>query len=519
MKPDLSKIPPNPGCYFFKNSSGKIIYIGKAKNLRKRVKSYFQKNDHDTKTSILITHIYDIDFLVTDTEVEALILENNLIKKHKPKYNIDLKDSKKYAYIKIIDEEFPRLVTARKIDENEKGIYFGPFTSGTNRDHILYLMKRIFRLRTCKKLPKRTCLRHHIGLCDAPCVNLISKEDYDENIKAIKLVLSGKIGKLIRSLKKQMKNDSKEKNYEKALIIRDQITALHDLLERQKMQREKKYNEDIINFKVKDDMVYLMLFNVSQGTILNKQEFTFDYTLDFFEEFLLQYYSNNDIPKVLILPEDISDSLKKYLHKMRGWKMIFDVPKIGEKKQLLELILKNIDLTFFTDLKQLEELKSHLNLAKPPFVIECFDVSHLGGTNLVASMIQFRNAVPDKTNYRRFKVKSFEGNDDTRAMKEVVFRRYYKLKKESLKFPDLIVIDGGKGQLSSALGALRELEVKIPIISLAKRDEEIFVPGNPDPIKLSKKNEGLKLLQKIRDEAHRFANSYNRLLRVKMVRE
>jgi excinuclease ABC subunit C len=511
MKIDLKNLPNNPGCYLFKNKNKEILYIGKAKNLKKRVSSYFQKKNLDTKTIFLVSHIETLDFIVTDNEVEALILENNLIKKHKPKYNIDLKDSKRYAYIEITNEDYPRIVIAR--NNEGKGTYFGPFTSGISRDHILYTLKKTFRLRTCKRFPKRACLRHSIGLCDAPCVNLISKIDYDKKISAIKMILSGKTKELITRLKKQMKIASKNENYEKAIEYRNQIDSLINLSEKQKMERGKKYNEDIINYTIKKDQVYLMLFNIDRGTIINKQEFIFKKSQEFFSEFLLQYYSSNNIPGEIIIPEKIEEIFKEYLENIKKSKVKINIPKRGEKKELLKLVKKNIELTFFSNSEKLEELQKQINLEDTPHIIECFDISHLGGTNLVGSMVQFRNAIPYKTNYRKFKIRSFKGIDDTRAMAEVVFRRYSHLKEINGTMPDLIVIDGGRGQLNYALKELKKLNLKIPIISLAKRLEEVFTPEKSESIIINKKSSALKLLQNLRDEAHRFAINYNKLLR------
>jgi excinuclease ABC subunit C len=515
LKQKLSQLPNNPGCYIFKNSKNQIIYIGKAKELKKRVSSYFSNKNHDPKTKALVENIKDIDFIVTNNEVEALILENNLIKKYNPKYNIDLKDSKRYAYIEITKEDFPRILIARK--KTESSDYFGPFVSGTNRDHIVYALKRGFKLRTCKKFPKKPCLRYHIGLCNAPCTDLISKKDYNEKIQAIKGILKGNTNLIIKKTKQKMKKNATEKNYEKAIEYREQLRALEDLKERQRMERNKTFNEDIINYIIKNNKVYLMLFNVYKGTLINKQEFVFDYNPDFFEEFLIQYYSDNIIPKEIITPNEINPSIKIFLEKKRKRNVILHQPKIGDKKNLLDLITKNIEIIFFGNLKKLEDLKKDLNLQETPNVIECFDISHLSGTSSVGSMIQLRNGEFDKSNYRKFKIKSFSGIDDTRSLAEIVYRRYYRIVKENLELPDLIVIDGGKAQLNFTVKELKKLGIKVPIISLAKKFEEIYTIDKSEPLKLSHKTNTIKILQKVRDEAHRFAISYNRLLRSKEI--
>ncbi|MBT4824383.1 excinuclease ABC subunit C [Candidatus Woesearchaeota archaeon] len=510
---DITKVPTNPGCYLFLDSKRNIIYIGKAKNLKKRVNSYFQKKHEDKKTIMLVSQIKNIEFIVTDNETEALILENNLIKKHEPKYNIDLKDSKRYAYIEITDENFPRLILARK--RNNKGDYYGPFVSAAKRDIIMDLLIKKFKLRTCIKLPKKECLRYHIGLCDAPCTKKISKYEYNENIKAVKMVFSGKINDTLVLLKDKMKKYADKNEYERAIDIRTQIESIKWLKEKQKMERQRKYNEDIINFVKKGSKMYLILFNVYKGILENKQSFVFNYDDNCFEEFLLQYYSDKEVPKEIILPKEVSSPLQTVLSKKK--KITFTIPKRGEKKLLLNLVRKNIEILFFKEEDALIELKKELRLTEIPNVIECFDVSHLSGTNTVASMVQFRNGSANKSNYRRYKIRTVESVDDFASISEVVRRRYLRLINENAKMPDLIVIDGGKGQLTSALTVLQELEVKVPIISLAKKLEEIFVPGLPVPLKINKKSKALKLLQQIRDEAHRFAITYHKLLRKKSI--
>ncbi len=510
---NIKNTTDNPGCYLFKDKNNKIIYIGKAKNLKKRVKSYFQKDDLDPKTKSMLGHVESLDFVATDNEMEALVLENTLIKKHQPKYNIRLKDAKNHTYILLTTEEFPRVLISR--DKIGKGRFYGPFISAHERDYILQFLKKTFTLRTCKKLPKKACLRYHINLCDAPCIGLISKSDYNEKIADVKLVLTGHTDKLIEKLKVEMKDFSKKNKFENALKIRNQILAIEHLNERQKMQREIRYDEDIINYQIKDNKVYLMLFNIYKGTLSNKNEYVFYVNDDFFEEFIVQYYSENPVPKELIVPKKVSDSISKFLENKKGSKVKITIPKKGEKKQLLDLVEKNIEISFFADIDKVETLKNKINLQDPPIIIECFDISHLSGTSVAGSMVQFRNGKPDKNNYRRFKIRSVEGIDDFAAIAEVVRRRYIRLKNEDLEFPNLIIIDGGRGQLNFALQELEKLNLKIPIISIAKQFEEIYVPGKIEPIRLSKKDKALQFIQEIRNEAHRFAIKYNRLLRKK----
>ncbi|MDH7506700.1 MAG: excinuclease ABC subunit UvrC [Candidatus Thermoplasmatota archaeon] len=510
----LEKNLPNaPGCYIFKDKNGKIIYVGKAKNLKKRLKNYVKNNDLDIKTQSMLSHVQQFDFLVTDSETEALILENTLIKKYQPKYNIRLKDAKSHTFILLTNEKFPRVLIARQ--KKGDGKFYGPFISASERDYVLDFVRKTFSLRTCKKMPKKPCLRFHMKFCEAPCVGFIDEENYYKKIEDVKLVLSGHTDKLIKKMQNEIKKYSEENNFELALKTREQIKALEHLSEHQKMLREKKYNEDIINYKIKDEKVYLILFNIDRGILHNKNEFVFDYNQDFLEEFIVQYYSENAVPKEVIIPEKVDSSISEFLSKKRGNKVLVTNPLKGEKKQLLDLVEKNVVLTFFADFEKVEALKNKLKLEKFPNIIECFDISHLSGSAVAGSMVQFRSGKPDKTNYRRFKIKTVDRIDDFAAIAEVVYRRYSRLKIEKKELPDLIIIDGGRGQLNAALQELRKLDLKIPIISIAKQFEEIYLPSSAMPLKLEKKDKALCFVQEIRDEAHRFAIKYNRLLRKK----
>ena len=511
----ITHLPKKPGCYLFHNKQSNILYIGKAKNLLKRVKTYQKSSGLDPKTRQLVKHIHRVDFIVTDNEIEAFLLENTLIKKHQPKYNINLKDSKSYSYIRITDEPFPRAVIARR--KTGKGQYFGPFVSAADRDYILQFLKKTFHLRTCRKMPKKPCLRYHIHLCDAPCIGKIAEEEYNNQIETVKQILKGNIKQATQQITQDMKQYSIKQQFEQALRKRNQLTALEHLKERQNMQRQKRYNEDIINYKIVDENVYLMLFNVYKGTLSNKNDFVFSYHDNFLEEFITQYYSDHPIPKELIIPEPLDESLKDFLTHKKESKVRITVPQRGEKKQLLRLVKKNIDITFFANTKKIAALQQRLRLHEKPVVIECFDISHLSGTSTVGSMVQFRNGRPDKSNYRRFRIRTVEGIDDFKAIGEVVRRRYTRLLKENRSFPNLIIIDGGRGQLNSALSILEDIGVTTPVISIAKRIEELYIPGRIRPLLLKKDDIALQYIQQIRDEAHRFAIKYNRLLRTKKV--
>lgn len=513
---DLNDLPNKPGSYQFKDESGRIIYVGKAKDLKKRVSSYFNNTGLDEKTRILVGNIESVDYIITNTEAEALILENNLIKKHNPKYNISLKDSKTYAFIRLTDETFPKFVISR--DREKKGEEFGPFVVASDRKNILEFINKSFKLRTCKRIPKKECLRFHIGLCSAPCIGKISSKDYNKSIVKAKKILSGKNDELLKELSNELSALSRNQEFESAIIVREQIKAVKYLMEKQIVQRDRKFNENFIDYLLEDSSVYIIVFKVNNGLVSGKDEFEFDYSPDFFSQFLMQYYSANELANELILRKGVDDSMVDFLKRINN-KVKVVVPKNGEKLRMLDLVKKNIKERFLKSSEALLELKEVLRLENPPTTIEGFDISHLGGTDTAASMVQFKNAAPNKSEYRRFKIRTVEGEiDDFRAMKEVVLRRYKRLLMENKALPDLILIDGGPGQVSSAKKALKELNLDIPIIGIAKKFEELWLPNKGSPVIINKKSEALKLLQRIRDEAHRFAINYNKTLRSKRLK-
>jgi excinuclease ABC subunit C len=511
----LDSLPHNPGCYLFTDDQGKVIYVGKARNLKKRVSNYFQKQDNGPRTKALVFASKGLEFIVTNTEVEALLLENTLIKKHQPRYNIKLKDSSRYACIELTEECFPRIRVSRKA--SGKGSFFGPFTSARERTFVYQLLRKTFGLRTCKRLPKRACLRYHLGHCTGPCLGKINEADYLDRVKKASSALGGKSGELIDSLQREMAELSDRQEFERAMQLRDEIAALKRLQERQQVEKSRKYDQDVISYQIEGGSVFLMLFKVYRGTLEGKEDFVFAQSDNFLEEFLVQYYSEHEPPEELILDEPLDESLADFLSHVKGKKVHITIPKQGEKRELLELAKKNVDMGFFGDKMKVQALAQALHLPKAPQVIECFDISHLAGTFSVGSMVQFRGGRPNKSNYRRFKIKSVQGIDDFASIAEIVRRRYSRLKKEAQDMPDLIVIDGGKGQLSSALAELRDLRLKIPIISLAKGEEEIYLPGLDEPLLIKKNEKASLFVQEIRDEAHRFAIAYNRLLRKKAI--
>jgi excinuclease ABC subunit C len=510
----IKNVPHLPGCYIYKNKTGKIIYVGKAKDLKKRVKSYFQKKDHDFKTGALVKEIFDIEYFVVGNEIEALLLEARLIRENKPKYNIDLKDSVRYGYLKITDEKFPRLITTRRIDK--RGKFFGPYTDGSSRAKIALMAAKLFKVRICKKFSKQPCLQYHIGNCFAPCVGLISEKDYNKNIRGLELFLKGDIKKLTQDLKLMMDASSERQDFELAKIFRDQLKSLKILSERQNVDLLKKINQDFINFILYRDKILVEVFHIKKGTILNKEKFEFKgwqgVGQKILTAFIKQYYATCDIPHEIVLPVKIEDQnlIKKYLEKLANRKVALTVPKRGTKKELLDMVKNNLILSLNPENQPVADLENKLNLGFLPETIECFDVSNIGSSNMVGSMVCFQGGKPDKSNYRKFKIKNRTGQDDFAAMAEIVGRRYKSLKQKKLKFPDLIIVDGGLGQLHSAQRELKKLNLEIPIIGLAKKEENIYTLNSSRPIRLNKKSESLKLLQSIRDEAHRFAIGFHR---------
>lgn len=511
--------PKSPGCYLMKDKSGRIIYVGKAKDLRNRVNSYFQTKDQTPKTRTLVSKIKDIEFILTDTEVEALLLEARLIRKHKPLFNIDLKQNIRYAYIQITSERFPRIITVRK--PGKTGEYFGPFTEGTSRVTIINMLNKSLKIRTCKTLPKRPCLNYYIKLCDAPCIGKINEEDYNKKIRYARLVLKGRTQELLTQLKNDMSSASSSQNFELALERRDQIHALEFMENRQKVEKLRKYDQDVIAIVKSEDRALIEMFNIKKGVVQGKQEFWFEDEEELLSSFLRLYYHDKLPPGEIIISESITDkaATQKYLAKLKGRKVQITTPLAGEKKRLVELVKKNAQLNIDRKNPSLSELKEKLTLPTLPEIIEGFDISTIQGTATVGAVVQFVSGKPNKSQYRMFKIRSVSNQDDFASMKETVYRRYKRLKEEAKPFPDLILIDGGKGQLNAALEALNELEIKIPTIALAKREEEIFVPGLSIPLRLKKNSSSLKVLQYVRDEVHRFVLKYHKKRREIDLRE
>ena len=469
----------------------------------------------DSKTESLVNEIKDVDFIVTDNEVEALILEDKLIKKNQPKYNIMLKDNDYYSYIMVTNEEFPRLLTVRKVLD-DKNRYFGPYTSARSRTIVLQFLRDVFKIRTCgSPLPRRACLRYHIGRCDAPCVEGTSKEEYNGLVESAVMFLKGKNQDLLNQLKTEMKKASKEIRYEHAMRLRDQIEAIERINKKQKIELSKTFDLDIINYFRDGHRILIEVFNMNHGIVQNQRRFEFEYIDSVFLDFLKRYYTSNPIPDEIIVPKIEDDSLGKYLGKIRGKSVKIYSPIKGDKKKLLDLVGKNARLHFAGESAEAIELKRELRLSRIPAVIDCFDVSNIQGDLATGSCVRFVNGKPDKTQYRRFKIRGVKGPNDPAMMQEIVFRRYSSILEMGGDLPDLIVVDGGKTQLNAAKLAIRNVNLNIDLISLAKKNEEVYLIGRKTPIVLSKSSKGLQLLQNVRDEAHRFAITYHKLLRGK----
>ncbi len=546
LKQTLKILPDLPGCYLYYDKDNKIIYVGKAKNLKKRVKSYFNRSQKSVKTIQLVSHIEKLEYIITDTEVEAFILEDQLIKKHKPKYNILLKDDKKYPYFLITDEDFPRILVVRKKNLNQdKGHFFGPYTDARAMYSTLDFIKKLFPLKQCKqpKFKTRPCLYYDIGRCLAPCQNKVSSEEYKKLIEQAELFLTGKQGELLKQLMEQIKKYSANEQFEKAARLRDSYFDLQKTLERQKVIYEStKLNEDIISIKQDNGIIVIVILMIREGRLIDKK--SFDYTVEetdkteFFERFFKDYYSmlKLDFPDKIVSSEleNLGNKTlyEEWLEIISRKKIKISYGKTKAGKELQMLADKNAQDTLEkakiqalvkigNDFNEVGSyLAEKLKLKNFPYKIECYDISHIQGTNTVASGVCFINGMPKKSLYKRYKVKSTEGKpDDFQSMKEVLSRRFKRLGEEGWEKPDLIIIDGGKGQLSSVMQIVEELGITgIDIVSLAKREEEVFLPNKSKSIIIPRGSSALFLIQRVRDEAHRFAITYHRNLRSKALK-
>lgn len=519
-------IPTNPGIYLMRDSSEKIIYIGKAKNLKNRVKSYFLKNQN-YKTQKLVENISDIEFILTDNESEAFLLESNMIKKYRPRFNIELKDQQRYTYLRVSDEKYPRLLVTRRTRDGKflgKGKTFGPFTQGSSKLLTIGTLRKAFQIRICKTLPKKVCLEYHLGNCEGPCEFKDAQERYPKHISALEEVLKGKNQTKIfsKKLEEEMHQASKLQQFERAKDIRDTLIRLESLQTKQKMEYVKNSDEEYFGIGIKEQTATVMNFRMINGVIRDSDKFFFDLVGDnSFSNFLYQYYSTHKIPKfilVSVLPDN-QKLLESLLSEQSGFIVKILKPNKGKKRDIINLILKNIELIHSKGGEPgLVELKEILNLSVIPNVIECFDISNHGTDFAVGSMSQFVGGKPNKSGYRKFKIKTVTGRDDFAMIGEIIKRRYYRLLEEHSELPDLILIDGGKGQLNAAMKSLKSLGLKLSCISLAKENEEVYVPKNKNPILIPKDKPSLKILQHARDETHRFGVAYNRTIRKNQIK-
>jgi excinuclease ABC subunit C len=577
----LNSLPHKPGIYLMKDAQGTILYVGKANSLYNRVRSYFQESsDLGPKNRSMVARVDDIEFLVVKNEVEALVLESNYIKQYRPKYNVLLRDDKNYPYIKVsLTEDFPRVYRVRSF-QRDGNRYFGPYTNSGAVDATLDLLNKLFTFRTCRydasnwapprngeppagwkqKLLPRPCTQYYIHRCIAPCVGYATREEYDAVIQQVILFLEGKHEEVVKNLEKQMEEAAENLNFEEAARIRDRIKAVERILEKQRIiHTEGQDDQDVIALARGEDETSAQVFFFRSGKLIGREFFILQGTRDsspgeIMSSFLQQFYeSSPHIPAEIIVEAEPDDRMviQSWLKEKRGGAVAISVPKRGEKLRLVEMVKQNAQevleqqrIKWLTDSQKtqmaLEELQDALNLAAPPYRIECYDVSNTQGTNSVGAMVVFEAGRPKNSEYRRFKIKTVEGPNDFASHQEMLrrrFRRQVTNEKEGAgrseekegqigeqaepetplqhdwAMPDLIIIDGGKGQLSAAMEVLQELHIDIPTVGLAKENEEIFIPGSPDPIILPRSSQGLYLVQRIRDEAHRFGITYHRKLR------
>ncbi|MBM4338007.1 MAG: excinuclease ABC subunit UvrC [Deltaproteobacteria bacterium] len=544
----IESLPANPGVYLFKDKKGTVLYVGKAGNIKHRVSSYFQRaEDKDAKTLALLEKIEDIETIVTDTEKEALILEDNLIKEHHPRYNIKLRDDKRYPCLKLsLEEDFPTLKIVRKI-EKDRSLYFGPYPSATSLKETLKLIRRLFPIRTCRDTKfsnrLRPCINYEMSRCSGPCCSKIDSTQYREIIRQVKMFLEGRNNALLEDLKRKMERESEELHFEAAARIRDQIKHIEHVIEKQKIVSSDFLDQDVIGFHRYGHTIAIHPLFVRGGKLLGGRGFTFPGTTlpdeEVLSSFIRQYYHEGKfIPEQILIPKPIPEQnfAEQRLAGLKGKKVNLLVPRKGEKKKLLQLACENAERHQITktelekDQKRLlETLKEQLRLVKIPRKIEAFDISNLHGGYAVGAMVAFENGKPDKDRYRHFKIKTIEGADDYGMMYEVLLRRYKRAFEED-DLPDMVLLDGGKGQLNVAQEVFKELQIKgIDLISLAKgktggsgkssaiekTEEKVFRPQVKEPLRFMKNSPVLHLLDRIRDEAHRFAITYHKKVRKK----
>jgi excinuclease ABC subunit C len=541
-----AQLPTQPGVYLFKDAGGTILYVGKAKNLRHRVRQYFdQSRRHDAKTVAMLRRAADIDCIVTDTEVEALLLENNLIKQHQPRYNILLKDDKTYPYIRITNEEYPRVFPTRKVIR-DGSLYFGPYTDVQHMRFLLKTIRTLFPIRSCSlQLSQETiakgkfkvCLDYHIGKCEGPCQGLVSRQHYHQHIEHVIALLRGKTQAIEQELTDRMHRLADELQFEQAAIVRDRLEKLRSYVAKQKVVTTELLDRDVVGFALLEEQACVIVLVTREGKLIGKHQWIVPASSQEDAPEIVRaalerwYLESEETPSQILLPFELgehADFLLQWFERVRMQRVELVVPKIGDKRKLVNLACANAEFQLRERALQqakrehaiprsVAALQRDLRLPSPPLRIECFDNSHLQGSDYVSSVVVFVNGKPHKSEYRRYRLRTVDGNDDFRAMAEVVRRRYERVLREQGPMPNLIIVDGGKGQLSAARAVLEALGIaeSVPIIALAKRLEEIFLPSSEESILLPRTSSSLRLLQQIRDEAHRFANEYHRHLRTK----
>ncbi len=540
LEAKVGTLPRAPGVYLFRDADGNVLYVGKAKSLRARVRSYFQRGDGRVGTAQLAARIADVEVIVTRNEPEALHLEQNLVKRHRPPFNIRLRDDKSFPYIAVtLEDEYPRVMFTR--ERHRRGtLYFGPYANAKKVRETLDVLNRVFRFRPCEgPRPGRhsgiPCLDYHIDRCFAPCVGAISREDYAAIVNGVVGFLSGDTHTIQRQLEERMREAAADERFEEAARYRNRLFAIRHLAERQAADRRDVGSADVIGLAVEGDRAAVQVFPLRDGKMIDRHGFHLenaggDDAQSVLEAFALEYYgSSPSVPPEVLVPPGISDTsaLSDFLGERRGSRVDVRAPARGEKRRLVELAVENARLALESDtaireasrarrVAALEELREVLNLESLPLRIECFDVSNIQGESVVASMVVFADGRPKNAHYRTFAIRSLGGQDDVGAMREAVGRRFARIREGDLdesfsRVPNLVVVDGGRGQLGAALRAIEELDLpRIAVISLAKREEEVFVPGSSAPVVLERSSPALQLLQRIRDEAHRVALRYHR---------
>ena len=521
----VKKLPVSPGVYIMKDGENRVIYVGKANSIRERVRQYFREQE-SPKNRLLMKNMEDLEYIATGNEIEALVLESNLIKEHRPRYNVKLRDDKNYPFIRITNEEFPRICISRRRG-NDGAKYFGPYPGGRAVREVIKMASN-FGIRRCKKkLPCPPCLNYHIKQCAAPCRGNITKEEYLGIINNVTSFLKGKHTQLIRSLEKEMDRLSQIQEYEKAARVRDLVTALTELSEKQRVNLPGRKDQDIIAYAAKITTGSIQVFHVSGGILKGRETFSLDTAgcaeKEILASFIKQYYQDVEPPDEIIVPVEIADeSITDWLSG-KGSKV--RTPRKNVENGLMDLAMENAGILIKQAILSqgsgenmaLSGLKDALSLPSVPSLIEAFDISNISGTLATGSLVSFENGVPDKKNYRRFRIKTIEGADDYAMIGEVVGRAYSRRKEEGKQMPGLVLIDGGKGQLNAAIAAVSGLGLELKIAAIAKELEYIFLPGKEEPVILPGGSPALMLLQRIRDEAHRFALAYHRKRRAELL--